>query len=144
MEPTACDAKVRFAGAMVTGSKAVPVRFTTCWPTITLLSEITSAPCMAPAIDGVNVTLSVQLPLGASTEVLLQGVVVPPMAVKVPLVAIEERVTALALVFCTVTVLPALVVPTPWLENASDAGVNFSGVVGPPVPVPVNLISCGL
>jgi len=99
---------------------------------------------MAPAIDGVNVTLSVQLPLGASTEVLLQGVVLPPTAVKFPLVAIEERVTGLALVFCTVTVFPALVVPTPWLVNASEAGVNFSGEVVPPVPVPVSFTSCGL
>ena len=28
--PTVCDAKVRLAGAMVTGRTAVPVRFTTC------------------------------------------------------------------------------------------------------------------
>jgi hypothetical protein len=42
--PTVCEAKVRLAGAMVTGRTAVPVRFTTCWPTDVSLSEITSAP----------------------------------------------------------------------------------------------------
>jgi hypothetical protein len=99
---------------------------------------------MAPAIDGEKVTLSVQVPLEASMEVLVHGLVVPPTAVKFPLVAIEENVTEVALVFCTVTVFPALVEPTPWLVNASDAGVNFSGEVPPPVPVPVSLISCGL
>jgi hypothetical protein len=41
--PTGCDAKVRLAGAIVTGRTAVPVRFTTCWP-MDALSEITSAP----------------------------------------------------------------------------------------------------
>ena len=41
--PTVCDAKVRLAGAMVTGRTAVPVRFTTCWA-IAAPSEITSAP----------------------------------------------------------------------------------------------------
>ena len=41
--PTVCDAKVRLAGAIVTGRTAVPVRFTTCWP-MDALSEITSAP----------------------------------------------------------------------------------------------------
>jgi|SRR5271156_3711705 len=99
---------------------------------------------MAPAIDGVNVTLSVQLPLVGSTEVLLHGVAPLPTSLKFPLVAIEERVTVLALVFCTVTVFPALVVPTPWLVNASDPGVNFSGEVPPPVPVPVSFTSMGL
>jgi len=95
-------------------------------------------------MDGENVTLRVQLAPAISVEVLLHGVVAPPTAVKFPLVAIEERVTLLALTFCTVTVFPVLVVPTPWLVNASDAGVNFSGEVPPPVPVPVSLISCGL
>jgi hypothetical protein len=99
---------------------------------------------MAPAIDGVNVTLSVQLPVGASTEVLLHGVAPLPTSLKFPLVAIEERVTLLALMFCTVSVFPALVEPTPWLVDASDAGVNFSGEVPPPVPVPASFTSCGL
>jgi hypothetical protein len=99
---------------------------------------------MAPAIDGVKVTLSVQLPLGASTEVLMQGIVPLPASLKLPLVAIEEKVTALALVFCTVTVFPALIVPVAWLVNANVAGVNFSGEVEPPVPVPVSFTSCGL
>lgn len=91
-----------------------------------------------------KVTLRVQLPLAASTEVLVQGVVPLPASLKFPLVAIEEKVTGLALMFCTVTVFPALVEPTPWLANAIDAGVNFSGEEPPPVPVPVSLISCGL
>src|ERR1700722_10149598 len=99
---------------------------------------------MAPAIDGVNVTLSVQVPLGASTEVLVHGVAPLPASLKFPLVAIEEKVTGLALMFCTVSVFPALVVPVAWLVNANVAGVNFRGEVLPPVPVPVSFISCGL
>jgi hypothetical protein len=99
---------------------------------------------MAPAIDGENVTLRVQLAPAISVEVLVQGVVVPPTAVKFPLVAIEERVTLLPLMFCTVSVFPALVVPVAWLVNDNVAGVNFSGEVPPPVPVPVSLTSTGL
>jgi hypothetical protein len=143
VEFTACDAKVRLAGAMVTGRPAVPVRLTTCW-LIAALSEITSAPWMAPAIDGEKVTLSVQLAPAISVEVLVHGVAPLPTSLKFPLVAIEEKVTLLPLMFCTVSVFPALVVPVAWLVNAKVAGVNFSGEVPPPVPVPVSLISCGL
>jgi hypothetical protein len=48
------------------------------------------------------------------------------------------------LMFCTVSVFPALVVPVAWLVNDNVAGVNFSGEVPPPVPVPVSLTSTGL
>jgi hypothetical protein len=99
---------------------------------------------MAPAIDGAKVTLSVQVPLEANTEVLVHGVAPLPTSLKFPLVAIEERVTLLVLMFCTVTIFPTLVVPVAWLVNANVAGVNFSGEVEPPVPVPVSFISCGL
>jgi hypothetical protein len=97
---------------------------------------------MAPLIDGENVTLSVQVALAAKAP--LHGVVPLPTALKSPLDAIEEMVTVLALVFCTETVFPALVVPTPWLGNANDGGVNFNGAVAPPVPMPESFISSGL
>ena len=96
---------------------------------------------MAPAIVGAKVTLSVQLAFCTSIEVSLHGVAPLPAWVKFPLVAIEDSVTVLALVFCTVTVFAALVVPMAWLVKARDVGVNFSGEVEPPVPVPVSFTS---
>jgi hypothetical protein len=106
---------------------------------------MTSAPWRAPAIDGANVTLSVQLALAISVKPLLQGVAPLPTAVKFPLVAIVEMVTArVVLVFCTVTVFGELVVAIAWLLKANDAGVNFSGEVLLPVPLPVSFTSTGL
>ena len=140
--PTVCAAKVRLAGAIVTGTTAVPVILITCCATAAL-SEITTAPCSAPLTDGENVTLSVQLALGARA-IAPHGMAPLPDSVKSPVEAIEEIVTLAALVFCTMTDFAALVVPTAWLANASEAGVNFSGAAEPPVPLPVSFTSSGL
>src|ERR1700683_57291 len=94
-------------------------------------------------MDGANVTLSVQL-APAARVIAPHGLVPLPASVKSPLDAIEEMVTLLALVFCTVTVFAVLVVPKAWLENANDEGVNFSGEVVPPVPLPESFTSSGL
>src|ERR1022692_1884904 len=97
-----------------------------------------TAPLMDPLIEGVKVTLSVQLALAASSAP------VQPVAVKSPLPDTEETVNEILPLFFTVTVVGALVVPTAWLGNVTLAGVNFNGAVEPPVPLPVNMASCGL
>jgi len=97
---------------------------------------------MAPLMEGENVTLMVQLAPAAKAPP--HGVPPLPAAVKSPLAAIEEMFTELALWFSTVTVFPALVVPVACLANESETGVNLSGAVVPPVPLPVNLTSTEL
>lgn len=106
------------------------------------MSEITTAPSMAPLMEGANVALMVQLAPAAKAPP--QGVPPLPAAAKFPLAAIELMVTELALWFLTVTVFPALVVPVACLANDNETGVNLSGAVVPPVPFPVNFTPTGL
>src|SRR5450755_791233 len=96
-----------------------------------------TAPLIDPLREGVNVMPSVQLAPTASAPV-------QPVALKSPLADTEEIVNEVLPLFFTVTVVGALVVPTAWLGNVTLAGVNFNGAVEPPVPLPVNMASCGL
>lgn len=84
---------------------------------------------------GVNVTEIVQLVLPASVPP--HGDVPPPTAAKFALAPIESDVLTL-LVFDTVTILAALVVPTVCDANVSVAGETVT-VAGVEVPVPVRV-----
>ena len=138
--PTTVEAKVRLVGAIVTGRTPVPLRLATCGESLPV-SETTTAPETAAAAEGVKVTLMVQLAPAASAPP--QGVPPLPTAAKFP--AVESvSVTELALEFFTVTVFAALVVPMACFAKVSDAGVNLSGSVEPPVPLPVSFTSSGL
>lgn len=105
---------------------------------------------IAPLIDpldpsaGENVTEAVQLAPAAKFRFEAQGVVPDPATANSPLAARDVSVTALVLVFFTVTVLPALLVPTAWLVKVRLAGVKESGGVLPPEPVPDRVTSCVL
>lgn len=141
---TVCAAKVSDVGLKVSGRAAVPFKSRICWPTVAV-SVTATAPLRLPLepAAGEKVTLSVQVLLALSTSAALQGVVPLPLALNSPLAAIELRVSALVLVFFTVTALAALVVPTTAARLTLD-GVKVSGAVLPPDPVPVSATSCGL
>ena len=57
-----------------------------------------------------------------------------------PLIGIDDKVTAAAELFFSVTALTALVLPTPWFPNARLTGVTARGSR----PVPVMAAVCGL
>ena len=96
-------------------------------------------PIRVPVVVGLNVTDIVQL--APAANVPLHGVVPLPTAAKSPVVPIESDVLTLP-VFLTVTVLPALVVPTACDANVSVAGVAVT-VVGVPAPTPDSVTICG-
>jgi hypothetical protein len=99
-----------------------------------------TVPVRVPVPSGVNVTDIVQL--AAAANVPLHGVVPLPTAAKSPVVPIESDVLTLP-VFLTVTVLPALVVPTACEANVSLVGVTVTVVPAEDVPVPAKLTICG-
>src|SRR5882672_41659 len=137
--PTACAAKVRLAGARVTGTTAFPFRLRICGlpgPDV----ATTAPPLMVPGNEGVNVTVRVHLAPAARGPP--QGVVPLPATAKLPLALSELMVTALALLLVTVTGLLVLVAPTPVALKLTLVGLNFSGAVGPPVPVPESATIC--
>src|SRR5580658_8724724 len=141
---TVCDANVSDVGANVSGSATVPFASRICWPTVAV-SVTTTAPLMLlpDPKAGVNVALSVQLLPAFRTCPAVHGVAPLPLAENSPLAAIELSVSALALVFFTVTAFAALVVPTT-AARLRLVGVKVSGAVLPPDPVPVSATSCGL
>jgi len=142
--PTVWVLKVNSAGARVSGNTAVP--FTSrIWVPMAAVSVRTTAPLMVPddPSAGVKVVLRVQVWPAARTRLTVHGAAPLPMAAKSPLDVMVLIVSAVALAFLTVTLFAALVVPAVWLAKVIVAGVNVSGGVDPPVPVPVSAISCG-
>jgi hypothetical protein len=116
----------------------VPARLTVCGLP-EALSVIVSIPAYPAAPLGLNVTLIVQLPPALSTlpQLLLSA--------KLVILLLTELIVSVAPpVFVNVTVCAALVVPTVWLLNVSDAGVTIAVGVAGLAPVPVRLTICGL
>jgi hypothetical protein len=142
---TVCAAKDNEAGEKESGRAAVPFKSNVCSATVAL-SVTTMAPLMLPLAPsaGENVTDIVQVAFAAKFKFAEQGLVPLPENVKSLLAASEARVTLLVLVFLTVTVLAALVVPTASVAKVNEAGVNVRGAVLPPEPVPERLTNCGL
>lgn len=119
--PTAWEANVNVAGVTVITTVAafpVPVRLTV-WGELDALSVIEIEPVRVPVAVGVNVTVIVQL-AGEGPSVVGQLLVCAKSPVAGAIVSGVEAVP----VFFTVTVLPALVVPT-----VCEAKVSLVGVV---------------
>jgi len=112
------------------------------WGLFGALSLRVTVPVRVPAAVGVNFTLMVQL-APAATE--LPQVPSPPNA-KSPLITkllLNVRVELPVLV--SVENCTALVVPTAWLPNASEAGERLAtGPVDVEAPVPGRVVVCGL
>jgi hypothetical protein len=142
---TVCAAKDNVVGENESGRAAVPFTSKVCSATAAL-SVITIEPLMLPLAPstGANVIDIVQVAFAARFKFAAQGLVPVPAATKSLLAASEASVTLLVLVFFTVTDFAALVVPTASVANVTEAGVNVSGAVLPPEPVPERLTTCGL
>lgn len=138
--PTACEANVSLVGVtvIVTAAFPVPVRLTICGEFIALSATETVA-VRVPTVVGLNVTDIVQLLVAAN--VVPHGVVPLPTDAKSPVVVMASDVLAEP-VFFTVTVLPALVVPTVCAANVSLVGVTVTVTVAA-APVPVSVTVCG-
>jgi hypothetical protein len=129
--PTACAANVSLAGVTVRVTVVafpVPVRVTFCGE-FDALSVIVTAPVRVPATVGVKVTVTVQV--APAFKVAGQLFV----CAKSPVDAIVSGVATVPVSF-TVTVLPALVVPTACAANVNVVGVAVTVTV-PAFPVPV-------
>src|SRR5579863_1034498 len=110
--PTICAANVSDAGVNESGSAALPLTSRICAEAA--LSVTAMAPLTVPLVPaaGENLTLIVQLALETRLRPLTHGVAPLPVTENSPLAASELSITALALVFCSVTVFPPLVVPS--------------------------------
>jgi hypothetical protein len=138
--PTVCVAKVRLVGTNVSGNTEAPDSPMICW-LIVALSLTVSEPLAVPTMLGVNVTPMTQVAAGTK----LAPVQVFELTAKFPLIGNEEPiVTETLLLFFTVTVFGALVVPLAWPVNDKLAGEKSSGDVPAPAPVPESPNSCGL
>ena len=95
------------------------------------MSAIAIAAVRVPAALGVNVTLIVQLLVGARLvpHVLLcaKSVLLAPVTLMLP------RVSSAVPVFVTVTFCAGLVVPVAWLAKVSVAGFRLTRGAVPPV-----------
>jgi hypothetical protein len=58
--------------------------------------------------------------------------------------AVKVRLTVELLVFVTMTVFGRLENPRAGLSNKRLAGLKLRGKVGPPLPVPLRLVICGI
>jgi hypothetical protein len=118
---TCRDANVSDAGdtvAVVVTVVPVPLRPTVWGLPLALLAMVTAA-LRAPAAAGRNVTLMVQE--APAARVAPQVVVWVKSPLAVPVITMLESVSTAAPVFVSVTALAALVEPTDWFPNASEA-----------------------
>lgn len=134
---TVCAAKVSDAGEKESGNTTVPFASSTWAPTVAL-SLTVIPPLIVPLepIEGMKATAILQLALAARFSPDVHGVVCPPATVKNPDAEKDAIVTLPVLTFLMVTVFEALVPPTTSPENVRLVGLNVSGGVAPPVPVP--------
>lgn len=136
--PTACAvAKVTLVGASVAigAVTPVPVRDITCG-LLGALSVIVTEPNAPPAAVGVNVTLMVQIPCGATGKLQVSA------SAKGAGAAIEVTVRFAVPVLVTVTVCAALDVPRAMLPKFRL--LEDSSTLGRFTPVPVRSITCGV
>jgi hypothetical protein len=125
----------------------VPLNATICGLPVAL-SAMFSVAVNVPFPPGVNNTLIVQLAPAASVPVALHpeldvGCGTPKSSASAPLVVKPAKVTVAVLVFITVTLSGALVVPTVCDPNVKLLGVTVT-VAAALVPVPVSVTVCGL
>ena len=103
--------KASVAGATVACATPVPVNETACG-LFAAESVTVRLPDSAAAVEGVNVMLIVQLAFEAR-DALHVVAVFAKSAELVPLITVEEMVTATVVLFESVTIFEALVLPTP-------------------------------
>jgi len=125
----------------------VPLNATICGLPVAL-SAMFNVAVNVPFAPGVNNTLIVQLAPAASVPVGLHivpevGSGVPKFSAFAPLIVKPAKVTLAVLVFVTVTLSGALVVPTVCDPNVKLLGVTVT-VAAALVPVPVSVTVCGL
>jgi hypothetical protein len=111
----------------------------TAWGLPGALSLNERLPDAAPAVDGVNVTATVQV-AAAPTGFEVEQVVPEAAMAKGPVTAIAVKVRLPFPVLVRVTVWELLVVPTNWGEKVNGADKLTTGAV----PVPLKLTICGL
>ncbi len=106
------------------------------------MSLSVTAPVRVPVAAGVKFTLIVQLAPAATVPAQLPS----PANAKSPLITkLPLNVSVELPVLVSVTNCTALVVPTVWLANASEAGERLTtGPVDVEAPVPVRVAVCGL
>jgi hypothetical protein len=112
----------------------VPVRFEICG-LLLALSDACTVPVLVPIAVGVNTTLMVQVPPGATLDP--QNV---EETLKSPVVEIETPVSVVLRLFLSVNTFATLVVPTVWDAYFALAGVNVAGAM----PLPDSGTICGL
>jgi hypothetical protein len=112
----------------------VPVRFEICG-LLLALSDACTVPVLVPIAVGVNTTLMVQVPPGATLDP--QNV---EDTLKSPVVEIETPVSVVLRLFLSVNTFAGLVVPTVWDAYFALAGVNVAGGM----PLPDSGTICGL
>ncbi len=139
--PTAWAANERLVGDRVAGSAPVPLTSMICGLPAPEVAMAT-APFVEPVLLGVNVTASVHFADAASGPP--QGVAPLPVAEKPVLALSAEIVIGFELPLVTVMVFGALVTPMPVAAKLRVGGLNVSGTVGPPLPVPESATICGL
>lgn len=137
--PTLWAAKVRLVTEKLTGSTPFPVRLYSCVLTAALSMKVTE-PLIDPGMDGLKVTETLQV--APAPSVPPQGVVPVPTTAMSPLATKFVMFTGERLLFLTVTVFAAEAVPTSVPLKPRLRGVNVSGDVPPPEPVPEKLAIC--
>jgi hypothetical protein len=136
---TACDPNAKLLGVTVTVAVPgvpVPVNVTVCGLAVPLSVNVI-APVRVPVPVGLNVIENTHG--AASTPILGHCANVAPA--KSPLVTMLLKFSGKFPLFDTVTVCPALVVPSAWLPNVNEVGAI---PIATATPVPVSVTVCGL
>src|SRR5579863_8949111 len=120
----------------------VPLSVIVCGLPVSLSVMVTAA-ARAPVAVGVNVTLMVQFPLFAATE-LPQLFVCAKSPLFAPVTPMLMIFSAALPVLVSVTVWAALVVFNVWLANAKLDDDRLTIGAGGTAPVPLSAIVCGL
>jgi len=109
--PIGSDGKVGGADKLTTGPVPVPLKPTVCGLPLALSVKLSEA-LKLPVADGVNVTLTVQVLLGATAAPVQVSALLAKSLAFVPLIVTVEMLSAALPVLLRVTVCDALVVPT--------------------------------
>jgi hypothetical protein len=136
--------KLRLEGLRVTaGAGAIPVpERLTLWGLPAASSLMATLALSLPVVEGVKVTVMVQLALAARVPAPTGQVLVWAKSLAlVPVSPMLLMVRGAVPLLVSVTLFPALVVPMSWVPNARLVGLR---VTAGAVPVPVRATVCGL
>ena len=133
--PTVTEPKLRLLG-LSSAVVPVPLRGTCCGLPLAPSVNVRSA-LRTPVVDGLNVTLTVQL-FAAASE-LPQVVVSPKSAASAPVTAMLVMVSDVVPTLVSVTLSAVLVKPTAQAPKFSAVGESLAVV-----PVPLSGTCCGL